>query len=259
VVHRKIEYDRRSRIIRFMKDVTRDLLDRFFEQHFETAISALSNARVVVRAHPKSFEGYEGAYLLRNPHGYLLCVPPGWLKHVTTAAALIEPEALFDVDRMRALFGDATDVPVGPATIAYADETDFIPAETMGARMLTHDDADALVRMRDACDSLEWDHGGHIHPVQHPTFAVFDGEEIVAAASYDYQGESIRHVGFVTHPAYRGRGYGRAVASAITAHGLAEGGVMQWQTLNDNAPSFHVGRALGYKPWVETIAVRLKR
>jgi GNAT superfamily N-acetyltransferase len=123
---------------------------------------------------------------------------------------------------------------------------------------LTQDDADALARLRDASDPIEWDHGGNIYPVKHPTFAVFDGAEIVAAASYDYQEEWIRHVGFITHPAHRGRGYGRAVGSAITAYGLGEGGVMQWQTLNANVPSFRVGQALGYKPWVETIAVRLR-
>ena len=240
-----------------MKEETRRRLDEFFEQNFEVMVDALSDQRVLVTRHPRIFEGYAGAYLLRNPHGYLLCVPPAWLDRASEAVATREPATLFDVEALTAIFGDAVDVPVGPATISYADETDFVPADTFGARLIDAEDAPALIRLREACDPVEWDHGGHIHPVQHPTFAVFVDGKIVAAASYDYQRDWIRHVGFITHPAHRSRGFGRGVASAITAYGLAEGGVMQWQTLNENVPSFRVGQALGYKPWVETIAIRL--
>jgi GNAT superfamily N-acetyltransferase len=240
-----------------MLEQTRSRLDEFFAGNFEVAVAELSHERVLVRAHPRIFEGYAGAYLLRNRHGYLLCVPPEWLDRTNAAVGAREPASLFNVEALTAIFGAAVDVPVGPATISYADETDFAPTDSMGARLLDQTDAEALIRLRDACDPIEWDHGGHTHPVQHPTFAVFVDGEIVSAASYDYQGEWIRHVGFITHPAHRGRGYGRAAASAITTYGLAEGGVMQWQTLNENVPSFHVGQALGYKLWVETIAIRL--
>ena len=33
---------------------------------------------------------------------------------------------------------------------------------------------------------------------------------------------------------------------------------MQWQTLESNAPSMAIGRALGYQPYCRTIAVRLR-
>jgi GNAT superfamily N-acetyltransferase len=241
-----------------MRPETRDRLDQFFAENFELPPAELSNDRVLVRRHPRIFEGYAGAYLLHNTHGYLLTVPPNMVASVNAAVERIPPASLFDVDALCAVFGDAVDVPIGPSTVAYADDTDFCPADTLSARLLTREDADAMIRFREACDPLEWNHGGSINAVQHPTFAVFIDDAIVAAASYEYQGEWIRHVGVISHPQHRGRGFGTAVASAVTAHGLDEGGIMQWQTLNANVPSFRIGQALGYQPWVETLAVRLR-
>jgi len=237
---------------------TRIYLDAFFAENFEVPPAALSHERVLVRAHPRIYAGYAGAQFLRTPAGYLLTVPPEWVDRATEALHEAPPAAAFDVQALGAVFGDNVDVPIGPSTIAYADESDFLPADTMHARLLGREDAEAMIEFREACDPLEWSHGGAISPVQHPTFAAFVGDAIVAAASYDYQGERIRHVGFITRPDRRCNGYGRAVASAVSAFGLAEGGIMQWQTLQSNVPSFRVGQALGYQPWIETIAIRLK-
>ena len=55
-------------------------------------------------------------------------------------------------------------------------------------------------------------------------------------------GDRLLHVGIVTHPAFRGRGYGTAVVSAMTADGLADGRVVQYRTLQANLPSVAVAR-----------------
>ena len=57
----------------------------------------------------------------------------------------------------------------------------------------------------------------------------------------------------LTHPDYRGRGYGKAVVSAMTAHGLATGGVVQYRTCKPISPSVGIAQALGFqrfaRPW----------
>jgi GNAT superfamily N-acetyltransferase len=242
----------------FVTPETRAYLDAFFAENFEVSPDALSHERTLVRRHPRIYAGYAGAQFLRTPSGYLLTVPPDWVDRASRALHEASPVASFDVRALIEIFGNNVDVPIGPSIISYADESDFRPADTMHARLLAREDAEAMIVFREACDPLEWNHGGAINPVQHPTFAVFVGDAIVAAASYDYQGDRIRHVGFITHPHYRSKGYGRGVASAVTAYGLAEGGIMQWQTLTSNVPSFRVGQSLGYQPWIETIAIRLK-
>jgi predicted GNAT family acetyltransferase len=67
----------------------------------------------------------------------------------------------------------------------------------------------------------------------------------------------VLNVGIVTHPAQRGRGYARAVVSAMTAFGLARGAVLRYQTLQANAPAVAIARALGYQEYARTLAVRL--
>jgi RimJ/RimL family protein N-acetyltransferase len=88
-------------------------------------------------------------------------------------------------------------------------------------------------------------------------FGCFVDEVLAAAGMLEPWGARLRHVGILTHPGYRGRGYGKAVVSAMTAHGLAAGGVLQYRTLQANLPSVGIARALGFQRFAQTLAVRL--
>ena len=92
------------------------------------------------------------------------------------------------------------------------------------------------------------------HP---PIFGCFAGEVLAGAGTLDRWGDWLLRLGVVTHPHYRGRGYGRAVVTAMTAHGLAMGGVLQYRTLQANLPSLAIARALGSQHVALTLAVRL--
>ena len=78
---------------------------------------------------------------------------------------------------------------------------------------------------------------------------------MVAVARYRPAWEEAVSIGVVTHPAYRGRGYGRAVVS--TAQGLEAGFIVLYQTLLANAPSVALATGLGYQPYATHLAVRL--
>jgi predicted GNAT family acetyltransferase len=62
----------------------------------------------------------------------------------------------------------------------------------------------------------------------------------------------------VTHPAFRGNGYGRAVVSAMTRAALDEGAIPHYQTLASNTASRAIARSLGFTEYAQTLAVRLK-
>jgi predicted GNAT family acetyltransferase len=64
-------------------------------------------------------------------------------------------------------------------------------------------------------------------------------------------------VGILTHPEYRGQGYGKAVVSAMTEYGIGSGGVLAYRTLSSNNPSVGIARSLGYQEYATTLAVRL--
>jgi GNAT superfamily N-acetyltransferase len=110
--------------------------------------------------------------------------------------------------------------------------------------------------LRNACAADDWEYSG-IMEEHEPVFGVFDGSQLVAAASMGAWYEHLRFAGVITHPEYRSRGNGLAAAAAITAHGLMQGHIMQWHTHMTNEPSLRIARRLGYQQVYEAVGVRL--
>lgn len=64
-------------------------------------------------------------------------------------------------------------------------------------------------------------------------------------------------IGVVTHPEFRGRGYGTAVASAAIERALRTTAVAEWRARSTNTASIKVALKLGFAPYGENLAVRL--
>jgi RimJ/RimL family protein N-acetyltransferase len=126
----------------------------------------------------------------------------------------------------------------------------------MGTRPLTDHDLAALRSLAVACGPTAWAHSG-IDPGRLPVYGCYAGRTLVAAGMLEPWGDRLLHVGIVTHPGHRGRGYGTAVVSAMTADGLAGGRVVQYRTLQANLPSVAVAGKLGFQRFAQTLAVRL--
>jgi GNAT superfamily N-acetyltransferase len=141
---------------------------------------------------------------------------------------------------------------VGPAWIGYADAA---PAPLNSARALAVDDADALRSLQQACDPMEWDDGGST--IDQPCSGVFAGGQLAALAGYEVWGGTIAHLYVITHPAFRGRGYGRSAVAHLAARALAAGLLPQYRTLQANVSSIRIAQALGFEPYATSMAVRL--
>lgn len=93
-------------------------------------------------------------------------------------------------------------------------------------------------------------------------FGYWDGDELVAVAGTHFvsRQEKVAAVGNVfTHPAYRRRGLGTAVTSAVTAELLAQGMDVVLNVAQRNTPAISLYRRLGYRcvaSYVEGIAYR---
>lgn len=109
---------------------------------------------------------------------------------------------------------------------------------------------------RRTCDPTEWEHSS-IESTDDALFGCFQGATLVAAGTCPRRHGATRDVGIITHPAWRGRGFGRAVVAAMTAFGVADGCIMQYRTLQANTPSMRIGQSLGYHDYARTIAIRL--
>jgi GNAT superfamily N-acetyltransferase len=209
----------------------------------------------VVRNGP-DLASFRGATVMFRPPACVLAVPADWYDPVASRVGHRPPAEVFDVMLLRQVFGTAVDQVIGPAWLGYADASDFRPAPTMGTRLLTDQDLAALERLAAACGPTAWEHSG-IDPARPPVFGCFDGEVLAAAGMLERWGDRLLQVGIVTHPDYRGRGYGKAVVSAMAAHGLATGGVLQYRTLQANLASVGIAQALGFQRFARTLAVRL--
>jgi RimJ/RimL family protein N-acetyltransferase len=228
----------------------------FWASHLGCSEAQLDQPTTSVVRNGPDLASYRGATVLFRPPACVVAVPADWYQPVATRVGPRPPAEVFDAALLRQVFGDAVDRVIGPAWLGYADASDFRPAPTLGTRLLTDQDLPQLQRLAAACGPTAWEHGG-IDPAGPLLFGCFVGGVLVAAGTLKPWGDRLLHVGIVTHPGYRGRGYAKAVVSAMTAEGLARGGLLQYRTLEANRSSAAIARALGFQHFARTLAVRL--
>jgi GNAT superfamily N-acetyltransferase len=230
----------------------------FWAKHLGCEEAHLDQPGTTVVRNGPDLADYQGATVLYRPPACVVAVPAAW--HATATVGLAHRPAanVFAVEPLRQVFGGAVDRVIGPAWLGYADPGDFTPAPTLGTRLLTDQDLPALERLATAVGPTAWAHSG-IDPERPPVFGCYAAQALAAAGMLEPWGTRLLHVGIVTHPTYRGRGYGRAVVSAMTASGLAAGAVVQYRTLADNVASVAIAQALGFQRFGQTLAVRLLR
>jgi GNAT superfamily N-acetyltransferase len=232
-------------------------LDEDWAANFGCSVADLHRPGVTVLRNGGDFATYAGAYLLRWGGACVFTAPDTFAGRVAERTRGLSPDEVFDRSFLAALFGDAVDRIIGPAFRSVADSTDFRPVDPRATRLLGPDDDAALHRLAEAVGDEAWEPSG-IHFDRPPNFGCDVNGELVSAGMLLAAGERLRNVGIVTHPAYCGQGYGRAVVSFMTAYALDTGDIGHYQTLLANAPSIAIARSLGYQQYATALAVRLK-
>ena len=236
--------------------VSLDAVTAFWAAHLGCSEVQLAQPHTsVVHAGPE-LASWRGATVMFRPPACVLAVPADWYVPVASRIGRRPPVEVFDATLLCQVFGAAVDQVIGPAWLGYADASDLRPGPTLGTRLLTDQDLPELQRLAAACGPTAWEHSG-IDPARPPVFGCFADEVLAAAGMLERWGDRLLQVGIVTHPDYRGRGYGKAVVSAMSAYGLATSGVMQYRTLQANLPSVGIAQALGFQRFALTLAVRL--
>jgi len=164
------------------------------------------------------------------------------------------PDQVFTEPFLAQAFPTATRI-TGPNLVAICDGSDFRPSGARDCRRLASDDP-ALEGLQAACTPEEWEYSG-VNLGADEAFGCFAGEVLAAAGRlHDLRGH-VFSVGVLTHPNYRGQGYGTAVASAMTDYGIDAGGVMYYRALLSNQASVRIARSLGYQEYCTTLFLRL--
>jgi len=145
----------------------------------------------------------------------------------------------------------------GPAVLAYADPGCFKPRRGSGVATLAAGDA-AVVGLAAACGAEDADESS-ITEMTSPLSVVRANGQVVAASGYEVWCGELAHIGVLTHPRFRGRGLGAAVASATVAHALAAGLVAQWRARATIVASRRIAWTLGFIEVGRQLSVLLQR
>lgn len=228
------------------------IADRYWADHLGCSPDELFSRPLHIVIHGEELRGYVGVQLLFRDNTATASVPPDREEELRGLLAGLE-NGVTPAEFAEALSPVAALV-LGPAYLGYT--TDLRGTESASlARALCHDDEAAVESFRQSCDETDWDHGGS--SLDDPCSGVFCDGQLAALAGYETWG-TIAHLCIVTHPAFRGRGFGRAAVAHLAHRALAAGLLPQYRTLDANTPSIRIAEALGFQRYATSMAVRLK-
>ena len=204
----------------------------------------------------RSLGDYCGVWMLKIGSVRILSAPPDMVGLLRAAVKAHGAGSPFEgTDLIETLEAAVVKV-VGPAYQGFLPEEDFRPSPST-ARLLTSSDASALLELSRGCSEEDWEHSD-IGDLNCPTFGLYAEGRLAAVANYRMEAISACAPGVITHPAFRGHGYGSAVLSAATADALNKGYLVLYQTLLSNLPAITIAEQLGYRQYGESLAVRLR-
>ncbi|MEN3272763.1 MAG: hypothetical protein V7636_1524, partial [Actinomycetota bacterium] len=190
---------------------------------------------------------YRGIYVLQLGETLLVSAPTSHREVATDIAAGRDPR---DVAR------DIGGTLVGPSQHAYLHRDDnTLPAAPTTRRVEVVD----LEPLRASVPDDDWHEGG-FGPDAEVVWAAHDQDgTLVAAGNLTEFAARPADVGLVTHPAHRGRGYGRRLVADMTTWALTDGGadVVRYRALTTNHASLAVARHVGFVAYGENVAIRL--
>lgn len=141
--------------------------------------------------------------------------------------------------------------PLGAAELSYID------TRVEHADLPTTQDEAAVATLEAACSHEDVDEVG-LRSMPHrwvlldrPASAVAEAGEAeapvpLAGSGYAVWADRLAHMGVLTSPAARGRGYGVLAAAVGTDAALDAGLIPQWRARWDNEPSKRIAQVLGY-------------
>ena len=223
----------------------------YWASHFGCSAESLFAQPLHIVTHGADLADYHGIFALFRSGAAAVSFPPGCVKSLRHLLPIVPVTP----DRFADAFVGSSFTVIGPAYIGYAEAVHPSPHPV---RSLTEHDISAARALRAACTETEWEHGGSLGG-EHPSSGVFVGSKLVALAGYEVWGGAIAHISVITHPASRGRGFGRSAVAHVASTALVAGLIPQYRTLESNRASIRIAESLGFIHYASSVAVRLNR
>ena len=148
---------------------------------------------------------------------------------------------------------------LGPAFLAYADESSFESVPDQEVYRLTSEDKSELEGLVEESDAEEIDNSiGDKDPETDIMFGRFVDEELVAVSDYKFWDEEIAFISVFVSKDYRGRGFGKEAVSRAAEHSLENGLIPSYRTLEKWSASVNLAKSLGFEKYATTYLLKLK-
>jgi len=229
--------------------------DQFWAGYLGVETSAWSVPGVSVNGHV-GLRGYRGVWFFLRHKRLVVSAPDGWVPHIRKyfPSALPFDNATEEAP-LRELFGDHFERRIGPAFQGSLRREDFVPIKAGNVRQPTVDDIQAIATFRAQCVDGEVESGVDKAPLYRAAY--FKGCQITALSGYRAWSDVAGDPCVLTHPQYRGRGWGTAVVSMTVELALNDGKVVLYQTLESNTAAVKIAKRVGYEQYARHVAVRL--
>ena len=242
---------RREALVVFSVEV-----ETYWATVFQCSADDLWKSGTFVSAHAGNLTDYRGVFVLYRRDACRVSAPRDLVEPLKFALQGRAATDVFRSDSFVDLLGDRVDRVIGPNWYGYVSEDGYRPAASRGCREIAADDAYALDVLRDACGMRDWAEGSFDRVPA--LFGCFEDDRLVAASNLTAWRVGDDRIGVVTHPEFRRRGYGAAVASAATERALRTTTVAEWRARGTNTASIELALKLGFARYGENLAIRLR-
>jgi GNAT superfamily N-acetyltransferase len=231
--------------------------DRFWAEYLGVKPSDWGVPGVSVNAHV-GLKGYRGVWFFSRRDRLVVSAPNGWVPHISQYLAnLSQYDKVAEEAPLRELFGDDFDRRIGPALQGALIPERFRPFKSENVRQPAAVDWQAIQAFRSECgEEGGVDFGMDGAALYQATY--FKDGRVAAWSGFRPWNDHAGDPCVLTHPEYRGRGWGTAVVSMTVELALAAGKLLLYQTLETNTAAVKLAQRLGYVRYAQHVAVRLK-
>ncbi len=138
---------------------------------------------------------------------------------------------------------------LGPTIHSFTDE------QLEASSKVEQVPASDLAGWEDLVSKKKWEASGFAEHVG-VAFAIRSGDEIAAAANLTVFRGVPSDVGVLTHPKYRGKGFGSRVAKAATSYAVRSHEIARYRAEADNPRSTAIAESLGFENYFAQLAIR---
>lgn len=231
-----------------------DLLKKYWLEELGCSETDLQSKKTIVRSHG-TLIGYPGIMVFKREDTCLISAPERLVEGLETSFCQMSAESAFDPLVFKRFLGDKFEKVVGPAWLGQITPENYLQCHDENVRELSAWESFEEFLLACPPDEVEL---SSLQSGRPPVKAVFQNEKIVTAAGFELMERVVAHIGILTHPAFRGRGYAKQAISAIvdTIFQMKLG--PQYWTHEKNLPSIRAASDIGFKKFAATLAIRIK-